>query len=121
MRTCAGAALVAALFLSLPSAAKDVSFELDLVRGVAPIKQRYLRVAKDDEVSVRVLSDVAGEIHLHGYKLEAKVAPGKPAHLKFKAFATGRYRFDWHPAGEADAKAGHAHGAAPATLEVRPR
>ena len=121
MRCLAGAAALAALFLSLPCAAKNVAFELDLVGGVVPVKQRYLRVAKDDEVTVRIVSDVAGEMHLHGYKLEAKVAPGKPAHLKFKAFATGRYRFDWHPAGEADAKAGQAHGAAPATLEVRPR
>ena len=42
-------------------------------------------------------------------------------HNFFKAFATGRYKLDWHPEGVADAKPGNAHGPAPATLEVRPR
>lgn len=79
-----------------------------------------VRVHKDDVVQLRVTSDAPGEIHLHGYRLEIPVIPGRPTELVFKAFATGRYRIEWHPAGDKSQRVDH-HGPALATLEVRPR
>jgi heme/copper-type cytochrome/quinol oxidase subunit 2 len=84
------------------------------------VKPSLLRVEKDDSVRLRVTSEVAGEIHLHGYRLEMKVAPGTQAELQFKAHATGRYRIEWHAAGGAAMKGDH-HGPPLATLEVRPK
>jgi hypothetical protein len=95
-------------------------FELAVPRSAAPAKPRVLRVEKDDAVRLRVTSEVAGEVHLHGYRIELKLAPGMPGELAFKARATGRYRIEWHPAGEAPAKDDH-HGPALAILEVRPQ
>ena len=115
------AAVMAALFFAAPAESADVSVALDLVGGVAPVRQRLIRVAKDDLVTVRIISDVGGELHLHGYKLEATVAPGTAAEMKFKAFATGRYRFEWHPSSAANTTMAHSHGPALATLEVRPQ
>jgi hypothetical protein len=36
-----------------------------------------------------VRSDVADEVHLHGYNLKRDVAPGAPARLPFRATITG--------------------------------
>jgi len=95
-------------------------FDLAIGRGAAAASAHVLRVDKDDTVRLRVTSEVAGDIHLHAYRLEAKVAPGAPAELNFKARATGRFRIEWHPAGATGKKSDH-HGPPFAILEVRPR
>jgi len=90
-------------------------------RGALTAAQRLMRVDKDDLVRWRITSDAPGEVHLHAYRLQAKLLPGKPAEISFKAYATGRYRVEWHAA-SANADAALAHRApALATLEVRPR
>ena len=96
------------------------SFDLDVSRGAVPAGQRVLLVHKGDPVRLRVAVDEAGELHVHGYRLEAKAAPGKPAQLEFKAHATGRFRLEWHRAAD-KGKAGDHHGPPLASLEVRPR
>lgn len=98
----------------------DKIFDLTIARGELTAEQRVLRVNKGDTVRLRLTSDAPGEIHLHGYRLEMKLKPGVPGELVFKAYATGRYRLEWHPAGKAGKSGGH-HGPPPATLEVRPR
>jgi FtsP/CotA-like multicopper oxidase with cupredoxin domain len=98
----------------------EKTFSLSIVRGALPAEQRLLRVEKGDAVRLRLTSDAPGEIHLHGYRLEAKLTPGNPAELAFKAYATGRYPFEWHGAGDAG-KTGSHHGPPLATLEVRPK
>lgn len=98
----------------------DKTFDLTIARGALPAEQRILRVTKGDTVRLRVTSDAPGEVHLHGYRLEAKLVPGVRGEIVFNAYATGRYRFEWHLAGEAS-KSGSHHGPPLATLEVRPR
>jgi hypothetical protein len=116
-------ALLFCLVFSAVAGAADTPekiFELEIPRSSAPAKPRVLRVEKGDAVRLRARSEVAGEIHLHGYRLEMKLAPGTPGELAFKARATGRYRIEWHPAGEAASKSDH-HGPPLATLEVHPK
>ena len=100
--------------------APEKTFELAIVRGVLPAEQRLLKVEKGDALRLRIISDAPGEVHLHGYRLEAKLTPGQPAELAFKAFATGRYPFEWHGA-QSTAKTGAHRGPPLATLEVRPK
>lgn len=95
------------------------SFELTITGNAVPASQRVLRVLKGDAVVLRVTSDAAGEIHIHGYRQDTKLATAGAAELRFMAHATGRYRIEWHPAVKGR-KADH-HGSALATLEVRPR
>lgn len=103
--------------LAPPAHAAEHAFELALAGGRV-VPARTLRVQKDDTVVVRFTSDQSGEVHLHGYKLAAKVAPGSPGEWRFRAHATGRYRLEWH--GEGD-KASHHHGPPLATLDVLPQ
>jgi len=115
--------LLLGLVLSSAAQAADPPekfFELEIPRSGERTKPRVLRVEKDDPVRLRVTSAVAGEIHIHGYRLEAKLTAGAPHELAFKARATGRYRIEWHPADDAARKSDH-HGPPLATLEVRPK
>ena len=114
------------ILLSLTSGARaadapEQTFDLTIARGVALKEQRLIRVEKGAAVKLRISSDAAGEIHLHGYRLEAHLAPGKLAEIAFAAHATGRYRIEWHAAGEPAGKGGGHHSAPLATLEVRPK
>lgn len=103
------------------AAAKDLSFSLDIKGGVLPAQQRSLKVTKDDSVRLMVSTDAPGELHLHGYKLERKLVPGKPVQIDFKAFATGRYPLEWHASsGSAKGSARH-HGPDFAVLDVHPK
>jgi hypothetical protein len=50
---------------------------------------RRERVKLGEAVVLRVIADVADEVHLHGYDRSADVAPGKPAQIRFTADITG--------------------------------
>lgn len=106
--------------LAFAAASEPKRFDLTIANAAVPPQQRVMRVHKDDVVQLRVTSDAPGEVHLHGYRQEVKVVPGRAAELTFKAHATGRYRIEWHPTGDKAQKSNH-HGPALATLEVRPR
>jgi len=51
-------------------------------------------VARGRTVVITVTSDVAEEVHVHGYDLSADVAPGAPATIRFVADAPGRFEIE---------------------------
>ena len=61
------------------------------------------------EVVLTVTSEVADEVHVHGYDLMADVAPGAPATIRFTANAPGRFEIELENTGVQIAE-----------LEVRP-
>jgi hypothetical protein len=99
----------------------EKTFELTIARGTVPASQRLLKVEKGDALRLRITSDAPGELHLHGYRLAAKLAPGQAVEFKFTSYATGRYPFEWHAAGEASTNGAHRRGPPLATLEVQPK
>ena len=114
---------IALMLCALAGHAADApskKFALDIARSSVPAAQRVLKVEKGDAVTLTIASDAAGELHLHGYRLATKVAPGEPAQISFTAYATGRYPLEWHAAG-APAKPGAHHGPPLSALEVRPK
>ena len=56
-------------------------------------------VARGRIVVIRVTSDVADEVHVHGYDLSADVAPGVPATISFTADAAGRFEIELEDGG----------------------
>jgi cytoskeletal protein RodZ len=66
-------------------------------------------VDRDDKVVLVVRSDVADEIHLHGYDLSADAGPGKTARIAFTASVPGRFEVELEN-----------RGVQIADLEVRP-
>ena len=53
-------------------------------------------VQRDDRVVLVVRSDVASEVHVHGYDLDGRVAPGSPARIRFRATIPGRFEIEMH-------------------------
>jgi hypothetical protein len=71
------------------------------VRGGKPVDGIVREQAKKgDPVVVIVGSDVADEVHVHGYDLMADVAPGKPVRIRFDATLTGRFEIELENRGE---------------------
>jgi cytoskeletal protein RodZ len=70
---------------------------------------KHFTIKQDSQVVFTVESELADEVHLHGYDLSADVAPGEPATISFKATAPGIF--------EAELES---RGLPIAELEVRP-
>jgi hypothetical protein len=66
-------------------------FELRIERRRVPQAQRVLRANEGERVELRWTTDEPLVLHLHGYDLETRVAPGKPAVTAFTAHLTGRF------------------------------
>ncbi len=75
---------------------KEVNVSLDLSKGVARSGQQVIKVKKNDQVHIVLTSDEPGDLHLHAYHLSVHLSPNKKSVLDFKAFATGRFPFEWH-------------------------
>lgn len=56
-------------------------------------------VSRGRIVVLRVTSDVADHVHLHGYDLMADVGPGRPATIRFTATAPGRFELELEESG----------------------
>ncbi|MFD0478149.1 hypothetical protein ACFQ0B_65710 [Nonomuraea thailandensis] len=51
---------------------------------------------KGRQVSLTVTSDVADELHVHGYDLVAELRPGVPVTIRFTADLTGVFQVETH-------------------------
>jgi plastocyanin len=68
----------------------------EVVGGPAEIKAK-----NGDTVVIVVSADAPDDIHLHGYDIEKKAAPGQPARFRFKANAEGEFELESHVAEDA--------------------
>ena len=97
--------------------------DLAIVNGKVAEEMRVIRVSKGDLVRLRWTVDEPMDIHLHGYDIEQKAAPGDETIMTFTTFATGRFPVEAHLSGEG---ARGAEGDSPTGiillyLEVHPR
>jgi hypothetical protein len=103
-----------------PSHAAELTFDIKIEGGRVPAAMRLIRVNEGDVVKLRWTSDQPIVLHLHGYDIEKRVAPGTITELAFTAYATGRFPIHVHAQGAG--AGGQAHEDAPlATIEVYPR
>jgi hypothetical protein len=113
-------ALALLLITAGPALAAELTFDIKIERGRVPDAMRLIRVNEGDVVKLRWTSDQPIVLHLHGYDIEKRVAPGAITELAFTAFATGRFPVHVHAQGAS--ASGRAHEEAPlATIEVYPR
>jgi hypothetical protein len=65
------------------------------VRGGVPVGGiARPTVDKGDQVVLIVTSDVADEVHVHGYDLSRDVSRGQPARIIFRATIVGRFEIE---------------------------
>jgi hypothetical protein len=82
-----------------PSTPAGQRIELTVAGGQVSGDTGRVPVAAGDQVTLVVTSDVADEIHLHGYDLTAELSPGTPAELVFDATIPGVFEVELHEAG----------------------
>ncbi len=100
----------------------ELALNLAIVDGKLPKVLRLIQVHKGDKLRWRINSNTTGELHLHAYRLSAQLQAGQETELVFDAFATGRFRLEWHAAQDKRTPAATSHHAPPlAILEVLPR
>ena len=84
---------------TVPAEPKPTQIQIrggEVVGGAADIQAK-----KGDVVQFVVSSDAPDDIHLHGYDIEKKAAPGQPARFTFKANLEGEFEIESHVAEDA--------------------
>jgi len=82
---------------SIPSGAQtQVVVDVPLTAGVAANAPETFTVQQGDQVVLRVTSDIALELHLHGYDIPADVRPNEVTEMRFTARFTGRFPLAAH-------------------------
>jgi hypothetical protein len=71
-------------------------FELTVAGGKLVSGPAVIRVAQGTRVTIRIRSDRADELHLHGYDLHARIDADEPAELEFEADKSGRFEYELH-------------------------
>ena len=67
------------------------------VRAGAPVGGvRHLAFRKGERIRFAVISDAAGEVHLHGYDVERELTPGRAARFDLRATLEGRFEVELH-------------------------
>ena len=69
---------------------------IHLVGGQPVGGKQKVSVKKGDTIRIKVTTDEAGEIHVHGFDLEQEATPSKPASFTFKANIEGRFEVESH-------------------------
>jgi len=77
-----------------------VPFSIEIVDGAPVGGIRRQTIGLGNNVRLFVRSDVADEIHVHGYGLTAAVAPGRPGELVFAADVPGRFEIELEEQGQ---------------------
>ena len=81
-----------------PSAAAEQRIEVTFAHGKASGDTGRVQVATGTAVTLVVTSDVADEVHVHGYDIEKELTPGKPVTLQFDATIAGVFEVELHNA-----------------------
>ena len=82
-----------------PSAGTEQRIEVTFAHGKAGGDTGRVPVALGTSVTLVVTSDVADEVHVHGYDIEKELSAGEPATLQFTADVAGVFEVELHHAG----------------------
>jgi plastocyanin len=84
-----------------PAPPKPETTRIDIRGGEVAGGPAEIHAKNGDTVVIVVSADAPDDIHLHGYDIEKKVEPGKPATFRFKANLEGEFELESHVAEDA--------------------
>jgi heme/copper-type cytochrome/quinol oxidase subunit 2 len=84
---------------SAPANSTGQRIEVQVAGGQVGGDTGRVPVASGEHVTLVITSDVADEVHVHGYDLEAELAPGQPTEIAFDATIPGVFEVELHEAG----------------------
>lgn len=83
-----------------PSPREDSTAPLIQVADGKPMDRvADLRFEQDEQVRFVVDSDLADQVHVHGYDISARVGPGRPAEFSFPATIAGVFEIELEKSG----------------------
>ncbi|MGV9302792.1 hypothetical protein ACWENQ_04555 [Nonomuraea sp. NPDC004354] len=74
----------------------DPRAEITIAGGKVTPPSGWLEVRRGQTVTLTVTSDVADELHVHGFDIGKELQPGKPAVVSFTADMTGVFEVETH-------------------------
>lgn len=86
---------------SRPATCDDPRIELELDLSAEALTPDAPAVCRDQEVTLRIASEVDGVIHIHGYDAvvpATEVVAGEELRLTFTAERSGQFPIELHPA-----------------------
>jgi len=84
-----------------PPAPPPSRVETIRMRNRAPVGEpRRLRFDRGETIRLRFVSDVAEEVHIHGFDRYVQVPAGRPRTARFKADIEGIFEVESHGSGE---------------------
>jgi len=75
------------------------SFDFVVKNGARTAGPVSMQAREGEDVEIKVTSDRADELHIHGYDLHTVVKPNQPVALYFKATHSGRFDVELHKSG----------------------
>jgi heme/copper-type cytochrome/quinol oxidase subunit 2 len=72
--------------------------EVEMAGGQLSGDTGRVPVRAGEHVTLVITSDVADEVHVHGYDVEAELSPGEPVELTFDATVPGVFEVELHEA-----------------------
>jgi hypothetical protein len=84
---------------SASSEAAAQRIEVEVTGGEVSGDTGRVPVPEGTHVTLVVTSDVADEVHVHGYDIESELEPGTPAELSFDATTPGVFEVELHESG----------------------
>lgn len=72
------------------------SFEVRIAKGKVISGPRAITLRQGETITLRLVSDREGEVHVHGYDLHVRLRPNEPTTLTFVAKLTGRFAYELH-------------------------
>ena len=82
------------IFSNRGSGGQNVTINVS-VTGGKMMQPSDLSAHQNDTVSIKVTSDVDGEVHLHGYDVHFETKGGQVVSQTFKADKTGDFPIEW--------------------------
>jgi hypothetical protein len=79
-----------------PATPKPTTVTIRVVGGVPQGGIARPKVKKGDRVVFVVRADEGESVHVHGYDVERRITPGKPARLPLTATIAGRFEVELH-------------------------
>ena len=95
----AGSASPSAPASAAPTTAAGQRIEVTVAGGQVSGDTGRVPVPAGEQVTLVLTSDVADEVHVHGYDLTAELVPGQPSEIAFAATIPGVFEVELHDAG----------------------
>jgi heme/copper-type cytochrome/quinol oxidase subunit 2 len=73
--------------------------EITIAGGQVAGGLKHVQVGVGQPVTIRITSDVAEELHVHGYDLKRELTPGAPVELTFTADIPGVFEIELEHSG----------------------